>query len=238
MGISGGPDMIQEGLLISLDASDRNSYVSGSTAWRDLSGNLNNLTSFNNVTYNATQGGNFTFVSANSGSISTAGTNINAGSNFSVFAWINPSPTISVRNAIVGNSYPYNSTQGFYLATATGYAGLNNTFFISIGADNAYATATNNSLITGSWNYIGGTVINGGAAINLYANGIQTGYQGQIFSTNTVTYLTNQFHIGQRVLGNSEPFAGSIANVQIYNRALSATEIQQNYNALKSRFGL
>jgi hypothetical protein len=33
-------------------------------------------------------------------------------------------------------------------------------------------------------------------------------------------------------------FTGNIASVQIYNRALSATEVLQNYNATKSRFGL
>jgi hypothetical protein len=230
--------IVTNGLILALDAADRNSYPGSGNTWTDVSGNGNNLTSFNNVTYNAAQGGNFTFVSSSSSRISTAGTNINAGSNFSVFAWINPSPAINVRNAIVGNSYPYSSTQGFYFATATAYGGNINTFFISIGNDNAYATATNNSLVTGSWNYIGGTVTNGGAAINLYANGIQTGYQGQILTTNTVTYLTNQFHIGQRVLGNSEYFTGSIANVQIYNRVLSTAEVAQNYNAQKLRFGL
>ena len=41
MGISGGPDMIQDGLVLSLDASDLNSYRSGSTTWFDVSGNNN-----------------------------------------------------------------------------------------------------------------------------------------------------------------------------------------------------
>ena len=238
MGFNYSPKIVTNGLILYLDAANSRSYVSGSTAWNDLSRGGNNLTSFNNVTYNAAQGGNFTFVSSNSSRISTAGTNINAGSNFSVFAWVNPSPAINVRNAIVGNSYPYSSTQGFYFATATAYGSNINTFFISIGNDNAYATATNNSLVTGSWNYIGGTVTNGGAAINLYANGIQTGYQGQTLTTNTVTYPTNEFYIGQRHSALPEYFTGSIANVQIYNRALTTTEIQQNYNTQKSRFGL
>jgi hypothetical protein len=238
MGFNYSPKIVTNGLILYLDAANSRSYVSGSTAWNDLSRGGNNLTSFNNVTYNAAQGGNFTFVSSNSSRISTAGTNINAGSNFSVFAWVNPSPAINVRNAIVGNSYPYSSTQGFYFATATAYGGNINTFFISIGSDNAYAIATNNSLVTGSWNYIGGTVTNGGAAINLYANGIQTGYQGQTLTTNTVTYPTNEFYIGQRHSALPEYFTGSIANVQIYNRALTTTEIQQNYNTQKSRFGL
>jgi hypothetical protein len=41
-------------------------------------------------------------------------------------------------------------------------------------------------------------------------------------------------------LGTSDQYysGGNISNVQIYNRVLSATEILQNYNATKSRFGL
>ena len=55
MGISGGPDIIQDGLVLSLDASDLNSYVSGSSTWFDLSGNNRNFTIVNSTTF----GGNY-----------------------------------------------------------------------------------------------------------------------------------------------------------------------------------
>ena len=57
-------------------------------------------------------------------------------------------------------------------------------------------------------------------------------------SSNTITYATPEFYVGRRVSTTPEPFIGSIATSQIYNRVLSAQEILQNYNAYKGRFGL
>ena len=66
----------------------------------------------------------------------------------------------------------------------------------------------------------------------LYLNGVQTGSttSGGPVTLNSTQSLT----IGRRVQGNF--YDGNIAQVSIYNRALTAQEIQQNYNALKGRF--
>jgi hypothetical protein len=61
MGISGGPDMIQDGLILALNAADRNSYPGSGTTWNDLSGNNNTGTLTNSPTYNNL--GYFTFSS-------------------------------------------------------------------------------------------------------------------------------------------------------------------------------
>ena len=51
--------------------------------------------------------------------------------------------------------------------------------------------------------------------------------------------LTTTLRIGgDEALPNSEGFQGSIAYVNVYNRALTSSEITQNYNASKSRFGI
>ena len=65
MGVAGGPDLIQDGLVLSLDASDRNSYVSGSTTWFDLSGNNYNGSLINGPTFNTGSGGNIIFDGTN-----------------------------------------------------------------------------------------------------------------------------------------------------------------------------
>ena len=53
-------------------------------------------------------------------------------------------------------------------------------------------------------------------------------------------YLWNDFKLGSDYAErpNAFPFNGSVSNTIVYNRVLSATEVAQNYNALKSRFGL
>ena len=57
MGVSGGPDMIQNGLILAVNAADRNSYVSGSTTWRDLSSSNSNGTIFNSPVYSSANSG-------------------------------------------------------------------------------------------------------------------------------------------------------------------------------------
>ena len=58
---SSGPDLVQNGLVLALDAADKNSYVGSGTTWRDLSGNSNNGTLINSPTFSGGNGGNFSF---------------------------------------------------------------------------------------------------------------------------------------------------------------------------------
>lgn len=237
MAVNTRNSIVTNGLVLALDAGNTKSYVSGSTTWFDISGNNNSGSLVGNPVFSSGNGGSFAFNQTN---YITRGASINAGSNFSVFSWVRPA-NINVRNAIVGNSYNYSnvpSAQGFYLSTATNYAGTLNTFFISVGADAAYRTANNNSIQLNQWNYIGGVVTNGGSNIRLYVNGIETSYGNGALSTNTVLYDTAEFNIGRRITGNTELFNGSIAQVKIYNRLLSQQEVLQNYNVTKTRFGL
>jgi hypothetical protein len=226
--------MVTSGLVLALDAADRNSYSGTGTTWNDVSGNGNNGTLTNSPTFS-----NNSIVFDGIDDYVVRNQSINTGQNFSVFAWVRPG-AINVRNGIVGNGYPYTSAKGWLFATATNYGNplILNSFFISIGSDNAYRTAGNNSLVTNVWNYIGGVVTNGGQDIKLYSNGIETSYYGGTLSANTVIYDINELNIGRRYSTNSESFIGSMANIQIYNRVLSAAEILQNYNAQKSRFNL
>jgi len=229
--------IVTNGLVLALDAADKNSYPGSGTTWRDMSGNGNNGTLTNGPTFNSGNGGSIVFDGTNDFVVGNQ--SINTGQNFSVFAWIRPG-AINVRNAIVGNGYPYISTKGWLFSTATNYGNplILNSFFISIGSDNAYRTAASNSLVTNTWNYIGGIVTNGGQDIKLYSNGIETSYYGGTLSATTILYDTNELNIGRRYSTSSELFIGFMGNIQIYNRVLSAQEILQNYNAQKSRFNL
>lgn len=231
----GGVNIVRDGLVFYVDAANPRSYISGTTTWTDLS-------IFN---YNGTLTNSPTFNPLNSGSIVFDGVDdfvpltsvINNGQNFSVFTWIYPG-NINIRNTIFGNGYPYQSTKGWLFSTATGYGGITNSFFISIGQDEAYRTASNNSLILNKWNFVGGTVTNGGQNIKLYLNGVETSYFGGIQTIVPISYSNNESSIARRHSTNTEVFNGRISQVSIYNRVLSSSEILQNYNATRSRFGL
>lgn len=227
------PNIVTDGLILYLDAANIKSYVSGSTVWNDLVG-TNNGTLTNGPTFNSGNGGSIVFDGVNDFAPLTSV--INTGQNFSVFAWIYPG-NINIRNAIFGNGYPYQSTRGWLLATATGYAGITDNFFISIGQDEAFRSAANNCLTRNKWNFVGATVTNGGQSIKLYINGFETpSYFNGVQSIVSISYVTNESSIARRYSTNTEVFNGRIAQTSIYNRALSSTEILQNYNATKNRY--
>lgn len=68
----------------------------------------------------------------------------------------------------------------------------------------------------------------------LYRNGIQVN-SGVLSASIPVTY---NFRMGADVNGAGEPFTGKIHRVNVFNRVLTASEIQQNFNALRGRFGI
>jgi hypothetical protein len=231
--LSGGPNIIMDGLLLNLDAGNTKSYVSGSTIWNDLSRQGNNGILTNGPTFNGDNGGSIVFDGVND-RVTKVGA-IDTGQNFTVNAWIRPTLLGATRRAIVGNGYRYIGRLGWFLSTGS----TNNTFFLSIGADVAFKVAAANTLTLNNWQYITATVVNGGGNIDLYRNAQTT--NTSVFSSNagTITYTNTEFHIGFRnLLTENDPYTGNIACVSIYNRVLSLTEILQNFNATRARFGI
>ena len=92
------------------------------------------------------------------------------------------------------------------------------------------------ALPTNTWVNIVGTYTTGGAMV-LYRN-------AEVDTTGTgpaaISYAAQVFGIGTRTFSgaNQYPWNGSISLVQLYNRALTAAEVQQNFNALRGRYGV
>jgi hypothetical protein len=127
MGISGGPDIIRDSsLVLELDAADRNSYVSGSTTWRNLSGNSNTGTLTNGPTFSSANGGNIVFDGSDDFT-SLSGT-INLGNTFTENINIKsllPFEGDSIFEGRTGNSLrftsttKYNNKENFWSLTGT-----------------------------------------------------------------------------------------------------------------------
>jgi hypothetical protein len=110
---------------------------------------------------------------------------------------------------------------------------------MSIGRDTAYRVAPANTLSLNTWAHIVGVVQGGGSSIIFYKNGVAlTTYAASQLTSVSITYTHPQFNVGYRNVGSiqTDPYTGRIAQTLIYNRALSATEVLQNYNATKSRY--
>jgi hypothetical protein len=219
MGISGGPDMIQDGLVLALDASDKNSYPGSGTAWTDMSGNNNSGSLVNGPTFN----------SANGGSIVFDGTNDRVSTPFkpsgyrSYFIWVR-------YNIITGLSNGYSLT-GTQEVNAYNYIGISNGgyFYYYFGTNGQEVTST--ILNPNTWYYQGITLSNDGFA-RAYLNGnlIST------LSSGVGNTSTSEFSVG--CVNQNHFINGNISSVIQYNRTLSASEILQNYNSIKSRFNL
>jgi hypothetical protein len=218
------PGIVTTNLSMFLDAGNASSYPGSGTDWTDLSGNSRNGTLTNGPTYSSADGGSIVFDGTNdfvqcSGSITaTAATFV---------TWIRRNGTQSDYDGII-------YSRG---ATATGIQFFGTTNRIAYTWNNAVNTYTWNSGLTLpdlTWCMIAVSVTSSSATAYLCQS------SGITSATNTVSHTSttlNDIKIGQDDLGGRF-FTGNIATAMIYDRALSAGEITQNFNALRSRYGL
>ena|GEM_PF-2038643 len=221
------PNIVTDGLIMNLDAGNPLSYSGNGSAWTDLSGNNNNVALMNGVTYDSNNGGSLYFDGVNDYGFGNP--SLNTSNNFSVFAWIKAGNPISGRNIIITNNYPYQTDTGWMLAEQ-----LSKAFFLSIGADNAYGQSTDDSITTSAWLNIGAVSNNGGESFSLYVNGNLVSTAAGINSARTLSNTKSSFVIGNR---STEFFKGYMGGISAYNRALSAAEVKQNFNATGTRYG-
>jgi hypothetical protein len=224
MGISGGPDMIQDGLVLSLDASDRNSYVSGSATWIDLSGNNNHGTLTNGPTFESGSGGSLKFNGTTNFVTMNSSTSLTTSTPTLIVTCTTNSGTILSKGG--GGSY---FNYGLLGLTSTNFRARNN---------NGDVLSPSFSTSTSTYNVY--AIVWTGSTMQFYRNGIYGGDNATSYSPSAQNSLFLRIGCAwnNNTSQNVEFYSGNIASVQIYNRALSATEIAQNYNAQKSRFNL
>jgi hypothetical protein len=222
MGISGGPDMIQDGLVLALDAADRNSYPGSGTTWRDLSGNNNSGSLTNGPTFDSANGGSIVFDGTNDLVRCTNNTSVQITVG-TIGAWINANSNNTGFRGIITKQ----SAWGLFLFD-------NVLVTYDWGVDETRSTGIN--IGNNTWNYVAmsftqtiGTPSDN-AIIYINRNAVLT-------TTVQHSLQTVEVQIGDG--GNSNQYLnGNVSIAHIYNRVLSATEILQNYNAQKSRFNL
>ncbi len=226
-----GPNIVTNGLVLSLDAADRNSYVSGSSTWSDLSGN--NSGSVNgSPAFTGSNGGFLTFNAVNSYIDCGNGSSLNFGTgDFTIEIWMtrNTNATTNLRVLGKGGSSDAAGSAGYAFLGSD--SGLN--FIVNPSGTRSSISAASYSL--GEWFQVVG-VVERSVNIRSYKNA--TLVQSAAAPVGSVSNATYNLNIGRTSEGGTLYWPGNIAIVKIYNRALSSTEIVQNYNATKSRFGL
>jgi hypothetical protein len=226
--IDSGQKIVTNGLVLHLDAAQLRSYPGSGTTWTDLSGNSNNGTLTNGPTFNSGNGGSIVFDGVNDYVNINNSTTLNIGTNSStVSVWIKLNVVagriIWKRLGGIGNGY------SLFLSSAKF------SFEVLTATDSRTMVCANTTLQNVIYNVT--AVFNRDTTSYMYVNGVQdANLDITIFSgvniTNTINYrLANDTNVTGSMNGN-------LYAIYHYNRGLTATEVLQNFNAIKSRYGL
>jgi hypothetical protein len=212
---------VMDGLVFRLDAGDINSYPGSGTSAYNLSGN-NILTLANTLGYRQESGGYFLSDGTDDGLTTPDSNNLDISNNFTLESWVWFNQHKNYGSLLVkgpgGNGPLFNYCFFFYATNIVCGFGDGTTFY----ASGILPPPIN------TWHHIVG--VYDSVAINFYLNGVLI----QSIPTVATPYQnTNPLNVIQ----TEYPIDGRVSIARVYNRALTSTEIKQNYNATKWRYG-
>jgi hypothetical protein len=238
-----GPRIVTDGLVLCLDAADRNSYAGSGSTWYDLSGNGHNATLVNSPTFSSTNGGCFTLISGINDYFSVSN---------SSFESLNTSEvTLEIFSSVADNGA--GGTSPFFVFFPNSRSGQSS--YLTTGNFTGYWTNESLSWYTGR-DYLGFAYTNGHDyfqdsqvrqyvvtlktnSYKLYVNGTQLTLNSSFRNgSQSTAMITDLFSGGMHIPSNIDQLNGNIYKVSIYNKALTNSEIRQNFEATKGRFGL
>jgi hypothetical protein len=218
--------IIQQGLVLNIDAANPYSYGGAGTTVYDTSNTALSWTA-TNVTYNTDPIKYFSFNGSNSSLVSSTSTAYDS-QTITMECWCYPNSLNQLgflfEKGAVNSQYSmfFSTTNTFYFRTIGGT--INN-------QDLTFTTTT--YLTVSAWNHIVCTY-NGSSKV-IYVNGTQI---ASVSASGTLqTGQTNQYIGKYGNAGDNYPFNGRIAESRVYNIALSAAQVLQNYNATRTKYG-
>jgi len=236
MAVHGGPDIVEDGLVFAIDAGNGQSYVSASLDTTSIIPSTSTGSLKNDIGFSNNNQGSWVFDGADDyidcGDSDVFSFTDGAGTDtaFSISMWVYPTGNGGYP-AMFSKSSGVNKEYSVYHWSA----GMDFTLFD--GDSNRIGRRYGSALTLNTWQHLcftyDGSEASSGMIVYLNGSALTTttndsgAYAGM---TNT----TNSFIIGDYNFG--DPFEGNIANVKVYNKALSASEVLQNYNAIKNRF--
>lgn len=235
-----GPRIVTDGLVLHLDAANPKSYAGSGTTWADLSGNGNDGT-LTSIGYSSDNKGSMIFDNAADTCVITHNSSLNFSSRFTVSTWIkvNSFSTSTIYN-VVSKKPSFNSTQkGWscqYDYRTTGVLQYRNNNGTVLNDHTPTSSVNNTSLLNQTELYANSVWVINGSNVSFYIN-------SELKSTTALNYTdtdtSTNIHVGKTVdsIGDSA-LLSNLSCVQIYNRALTAAEIQKNFKAYRGRYGI
>jgi hypothetical protein len=204
--------IVQQGLVLNLDAGNPYSYGGAGTTWYDVSGNSYNGTLTNGPTYSSDVGGTIVFDGVNDYVTTSFATT--SGQSVTYCGWLYSTESTSTYKNFVDSL----STSPMIWWNTSGQIEFD---------ESRYTTTT---VYRNQWVYVSLSKPSGSSSASYYVNGVLVGTGTAYTTPALIPTLFNR--------SAAQTWKGNGAVVQIYNRALSAAEVLQNYNATKGRFGL
>ena len=233
------PKIVTDDLVFVIDAGNRNSYPGTGTAWNDLSGNSNHMTLNGSPTFDASGNGNIKFngtqnAAADAQIPSTHPLSLYGITNFSIEVLVMGGGTTNANQHIISKGDPI-GLGGWALTYGSPASADALGFFISQTEVVGNASSGTLTGIVDFNNWVHYTVTKSGTTFKLYKNGV-------LFDTTTdstaVVSTTHDFKVGKPHHSEDHELNGNVAIARVYHKALTQSEIIQNFNATKSRFGL
>ena len=224
MGMNAGPDVVEDGLVLALDAGNTRSYPGSGTSWSDISGNSNNGTLTNGPTFSSDDGGSILLDGTNDYVNGVHNSQLDTTGDMTGACWFKINDTASDWVRVFGKGDTTNRTFGLWYNTGTGKF-----LFQRYGGSGVSILSSTVALNTW-WNMVG---TSSGSSHVLYLNGEVVGSETD---GSTILSSTEPYTIGYA--GYHTYHKGNIAYCKIYNRGLTSAEVKQNFHALRGRFGL
>ena len=228
MSLNHSPAIVTDGLILCLDAANIRSYPRTGTTWTDLKGG-------NNGTLSNMDAANFS--NDNAGSLSFDGTDeyvgfsdsmIDSNQDWTLSTFINRS--VSQTSTIICG--PSQSLQVRFDGTGyyEGHIKINHSTVAGVVTFTNFGPRGSVQRSLGVWYNV--VITKSSYIYSLYIDGE---FNQSVTDGSSVTFNNDPNDIGRRVFG-SEYFNGKIANLSVYNRALTADEVRQSYEATVGRY--
>lgn len=245
------PRIVTEGMVLCLDAANRESYPGSGTVWTSLGTSVSGGTLVNGPTYSNANGGSIVFDGTNDFATLGSFSVINNLSELTISSWFRAntltagvngwSPIFSKRQSLVAFRP---ATEIIFGDSEAGLVPSQLFIRINTAAADSYAYSSVGTIQTNIW-YNVVMAYNGAGATNsdkvkLYIQSTPTSltFGGSNIPTTTSNPADDARIAGMLFTGQPRYFNGRVSLTQIYNRALSQAEVTQNFNAVRGRFGI
>lgn len=221
MSLSHSPSIVTSGLVLCYDAANPRSYPGSGTVWADISGSNNVCTLVNGPTFSSSNSGSILFDGINDYSSVPYNSVINSATTFTLDIWFQ-SALAGTEQVLFGTSTP---AGGWHVELYT------SKILLQVFPGGAYTFST--AVLSSSTVYCL-TVTYSAGSIVYYINGASAGTASYTFTPNTNTLIIGGYSY---TLG-SYGWNGNIYSVKFYTQTFSATQVTQNFNALRGRYGI